>query len=245
MFAWLLNFLVLSSFIKWRKHWTKNIKFSCDRWDPVYLIHCKKEWLVHIFWIYSCQPKILPDLKSFHTNVQCYETSHAKILCVLRIKVPYWGSTLIIDKHYHNKCVWELSPCIWTQNWMDPSFLLHLQSNDNHKHVHELGRTKEINTQTPQMKLKDNSLYKDHRLLVFIIIISASAFNIISWHSSQLVPRFCEVVCCSLWRIVGFWYGFRVWRCTGCWCGQKWFVGLNTGEMHSHITEIMNKWQFQ
>ena len=64
MLAWLLNLLVLSSFIKWRKNWTKNIKLSCDRWDPVYLIHCKKELTCsHISEFIPAKPKILPDLK--------------------------------------------------------------------------------------------------------------------------------------------------------------------------------------
>ena len=58
--------VVFSQFHKYMKNWTKNIKWDCDKCEPVYFIHCKYELnCSQISEFTPTSPQILEDLKHF------------------------------------------------------------------------------------------------------------------------------------------------------------------------------------
>ena len=62
-FIW-LYFFVLSLFNKYKKNCVKNMKCSCDKWEPVNLIHCKYELTCsQISMLIPSKPSTLLDLK--------------------------------------------------------------------------------------------------------------------------------------------------------------------------------------
>ena len=72
--------VVFSQFHKYMKNWTKNIKWDCDKCEPVYFIHCKycKYELncSQISEFTPTSPQILEDLKHFpHVCVKLWNRS--------------------------------------------------------------------------------------------------------------------------------------------------------------------------